>query len=406
MKTLLICISSLLMASCSKSEEPILLPKEIKLSPEQVQIVDGGNRFGFDLFRQLINPDEPGENVFFSPLSVHMALAMAWNGAASSTRMQMAEAMYFPDGSDQQINEGYRKLIADLLSVDEKVAMDIANSVWYRMDFKVKNDFLNLNRDYFNADVTELDFSDLKARDIINAWVADATRNRIEEIVDEIAPDHVMFLINAIYFKGIWQMEFDIKASAKRPFTLHDGSQKDVMTMEMTADFAYTERAGYRVIELPYGRGNFSMIVFLPDPDLNVNELIENLDPEQWNSLAAELSFKREISLRLPRFGFSYEAELKQPMMNLGIEEAFIPYQADFSGITDEEIYISRVRHKSFVEVNEEGTEAAAVTSIEFRETSISEPFTFYVNRPFVFALKEKYTNSMLFIGRVMNPEE
>jgi len=406
MKILILLLIPMLLTTCSKSEEPRLSPKEIKLSAEQVQIVDGGNRFGFDLFRQLINPDEPGENVFFSPLSVHMALAMAWNGAATSTRIQITEAMYFPDIPDQQINEGYRRLMADLLSVDKKVAMDIANSVWYRQGFSVKNDFLNLNRDYFDADVSELDFSDPKARDIINAWVAAATRNSIEEIVDEIAPDHVMFLINAIYFKGIWQTEFDKKKTVARPFMLYDGSQKDVMTMEMTADFAYTAREGYRVIELPYGRGNFSMLVFLPEPGSNVNELIENLDWEQWNSLAAELSFKREINVRLPRFEFSYETELKQPLMNLGIQKAFIPYQADFSGITDEEIYISRVRHKSFVEVNEEGTEAAVVTSIEFREMSISEPFTFYVNRPFVFALKEKYTNSMLFIGRVMNPDE
>jgi len=229
-------------------------------------------------------------------------------------------------------------------------------------------------------------------------------RSKIDKIVERIESDHVMFLINAIYFKGMWETEFKADNTRNHAFSLADGSQKEVMTMEMTSNYAYAGRTGYRVLELPYGRGNFSMLVMLPEPGSNVDELIEGMGIEEWNSLAQELSYRSEVSLRLPRFGFSFETELKTPLMSLGIEEAFMPGPADFSGISDEEIYISRVRHKSFVEVNEEGTEAAAVTSIEFRKTSVSIPVEFHVDRPFVFALKEKYTNSLMFIGKVMDP--
>jgi serine protease inhibitor len=404
MHTLLALPMVLLLASCNKSEEPQLTPKEIKLSSEQVQIVDGGNRFGFDLFREVVSRELPADNVFISPLSVHMALGMAWNGAAGTTRNQMTETMYFPHVSDPLINEGYKRLITDLLTVDEKVTMEIANSIWYRKDFRVKESFLVTNRDYFNAEVSALDFSDPKAKDIINDWVAEKTHDKIDKIVERIESDHVMFLINAIYFKGMWETEFKADNTRNHAFSLADGSQKEVMTMEITSNYAYARREGYRVLELPYGRGNFSMLVMLPEPGSNVDELIVGMDVEEWNALAQELSYKSEVSLRLPRFGFSFETELKAPLMSLGIEDAFMPGPADFSGITDEEIYISRVRHKSFVEVNEEGTEAAAVTSIEFRETSVSIPLEFHVDRPFVFALKEKYTNSLMFIGKVMDP--
>jgi serine protease inhibitor len=406
MKMLFLLPLTLLMAFSIIDKKQELTPKEIKLSPEQVQIIDGANRFGFDLFREVTRSTDQSENVFISPMSVHMALAMAWNGAAGKTRNQMAEAMYFPQVADPMINEGYKRLIADLLALDEQVAIEIANSIWYRNNFSVKRNFLGVNRDYFNAEVSALDFGDPGSKDIINNWVAEKTHDRISQIVDEIERDHVMFLINAIYFKGMWENEFRVQNTRNRSFSLADGSQKEVMTMETTSRYAYTERSGYRVLELPYGRGNFSMLVFLPDPGTDVNGLIEKLDIEEWNSLATEIAYhKAEVNLHLPRFGFSFEAELKQALMKLGIADAFMPGPADFSGISDEEIYISRVRHKSFVEVNEEGTEAAAVTSIEFRETSISIPVQFHVDRPFVFALKEKYTNSLMFIGKVMDPQ-
>lgn len=406
MKLLFSILILLSLTFCGTSQDEKPQPKEIRLTSEQSQIIDGANRFGFDLFQEVEGLTKQNENVFISPMSVHMALAMAWNGAAGNTRTQMAEAMYFPQLSDPKINEAYKRLLDDLLAVDDKVTIEIANSIWYRNTFNVKKNFLALNRDYFNARVSSLDFNDPASKEIINNWVAEKTRDKISQIVDEIEGDHVMFLINAIYFKGMWETEFKVENTHNRPFILADGSKKEVMTMEMNANFGYSERNGYRVVELPYGRGNFSMLVFLPDNEQDVNGLIKKLDIKEWNTLSNEMQYRSEIDLRLPRFGFSFEAELKKPLSNLGIREAFMAGPADFSGISDEEIYISRVRHKSFVEVNEEGTEAAAVTSVEFRETSISMPVQFHVDQPFLFALKEKNTNSLMFIGKVMDPEK
>lgn len=405
MKTRFILPLALSLAACGNSNKVQTNPGDIKPGSAQVQIIKGANHFGFNLLQEIIQGAKPEDNIFISPLSVHTALGMAWNGAAGKTRDQMNSSLYFPAAGASEINSGYKMLIDGLLAADKNVHMDIANSIWYRKDFSIKRSFLELNKDYFNAQVSALDFSDPQASSIINKWVAEKTRNKIQAIVDDIQRDHVMFLINAVYFKGIWQQEFKKENTRNMPFMLADGSQKQVMTMETTASFNYTEREGYRVIELPYGDGNFSMVVMLPDKGLTVDKLIAGLDQETWNELDRELNSRYEINLRLPRFSFSYDTELKDPLINLGIKDAFVPQFADFSAITDDDIYISRVKHKSFVEVNEEGTEAAAVTSIEFRTTSMpAEPRTFHVDRPFVFALKEKSTNALLFIGRVMDP--
>lgn len=405
MKILFVSAMLLLANSCGVSREPKNNSREPLPAPGTAQLIDGANRFGLDLFREISKGSAHNDNVFISPLSIHTAIAMAWNGAGTSTKQQLAERLYLPSGNDQQINEAMKQMMASLMNSDPKVKMDVANSVWYRSGYKVKSSFLDVNRNYLNADVAELDFSDPKAKDQINGWVARKTNDRIKQIVDEITPEHVMFLINAVHFKGIWEKEFKKDLTQNRPFYLADGSIKQLMTMEMKSRFSYSELEGYRVLELPYGNGNFSMLVLLPDKEMDINKLVQKLTADEWNTIASDLNYKTEISIRLPRFTFSYETELKKPLMQLGITEAFIPELANFKGITDSDIYISRVRHKSFVEVNEEGTEAAAVTSIEFRETAMpSEPLTFYVDRPFVFALREKTTNSLMFIGKVMEP--
>ena len=397
--------------SCDKKDEVRVGPVEIKLSDEQTELIDGGNRFGFDLFREVLSGEPDSENVFISPLSVHLALSMTWNGTDRETRQQMMEVLNYPDHDDETINASIHKLIEDLLSVDEKVETGIANSIWYRDSWTIKQDFLDINRKYFNAEIGPLDFDDPASRDIINAWVAEMTNNRIEEIVDEIDPDHLMFLINAIYFKGVWSTEFVPDQTKNRPFYLSPGDPKEVMTMETEGEFGYAARDGYSVVELPYGQGNYSMLVFLPDPQAGVEGLIENLSIEEWNDLADALDNKHEVNIRMPRFTVEYDTDLNNALINLGMTDAFDRSRADLSRIADPggvNLYVSRVRHKSFVEVNEEGTEAAAVTSVEVRVESYNpdEPqlVYFHVDRPFVFAIKEKFTNSLIFIGRVMEP--
>jgi serine protease inhibitor len=404
--TLLILIFSL---SCDDKEEIKLGPKEIKLTAGQVELINGSNSFGLDLFREVLAEEQASDNVFISPLSVHLALSMTWNGARGNTREQMMEVLKYPALDDKAINASIRQLIADLLSVDPKVETGIANSIWYRNNFAVEESFLNVNREYFDASVNPLDFNNPSSLNVINAWVAEKTKNRIEEIIDQIDPDHIMFLINAIYFKGIWTTEFVKENTLNRPFYLPGGGQKEVMTMETESGFAYAQRDGYKVAELPYGRGNYSMLVFLPDEAVGVDNMIEKIDIEEWERLPALLGNKHNLNLRMPRFTFEFDADLNKPLINLGMSDAFSGGMADFTGINSHGgLYISRVRHKSFVEVNEEGTEAAAVTSVEIRLVSHDpdEPqvIPFHVNRPFVIAIKEKYTNSIIFIGRVMEP--
>lgn len=409
MTTFLFLILLPLMAmSCGEKDDEKLGPKEIKLTAEQLELIEGSNSFGLDLFRKVVSGEDASENVFISPLSVHLALSMTWNGAGGNTREQMMGTLNYPGFDDETINSSIKKLISDLLSVDEKVETGIANSIWYRDGFSVEQDFLEINSKYFDAEVSSLNFDNPASRDIINAWVAGETNNRINEIIDRIDPDHIMFLINAIYFKGIWKTEFVKENTKNRPFYLSGGQTGEVMTMETEGAFGYAERDGYRVAELPYGRGNYSMLVFLPDEETGVKGMSDKLVAEEWSLLPDLLDNKFDLNLRLPRFTFEYDTDLDSSLMSLGMTDAF-DGRADFTGINRRGgLYISRVRHKSFVEVNEEGTEAAAVTSVEIREVSYNpdEPQVvfFHVNRPFVIAIKEKFTNSLIFIGRVMDP--
>ncbi len=395
--------------SCSENDEVRLGPAEITLTPEQVALIEGSNRFGLDLFSEVLSEEGENENVFISPLSVHLALSMAWNGADGATREEIMKTLGYPEYDDETINEAIKKLIDDLLSVDNKVETGIANSVWYRDTYPVEQDFLDLNNKYFGAEISPLDFNKPGAKDIINAWVARQTNDRIKEIVDRIDHDHIMFLINAIYFKGVWTREFVPENTKKRPFNLYGGGSQEVMTMETEGDFGYAGMDGYGVAELPYGRGNYSMLLFLPDEGFGVNEMIGRIDAGTWEDLPGKLENKQKLLLRLPKFTVEYDTNLNGALRNLGIKDAFAPRMADFTRINKNgELYVSRVRHKTFVEVNEEGTEAAAVTSVDIRLVSYDpdEPqvIVFDVDRPFVFAIKEKFTNSLVFIGRIMEP--
>jgi serpin B len=303
-----------------------------------------------------------------------------------------------------EINTSYKSLIDALVSVDPKVLLEIANSIWYREGFTVLPEFVTTNQQYYHARVSALDFGDPGAPGVINGWVRDNTHNRIEKIVDAISDETVMYLINAIYFKGIWQYEFDIENTAEGPFYLEDG-QVSVEMMNQTTTLRHAIHDILSIVELPYGQGNFSMIVLLPQPAYTTDHIVASLTPENWESWMNSLT-DRNLDLRLPKFTFEYKNQLNEELEALGMGVAFSD-MADFSGINGTGgLRISKVLHKSFVEVNEEGTEAAAVTSVEMVNTSYPGPVntTFYVDRPFLFAIRENSTGTILFIGLVRNP--
>jgi serpin B len=395
--------SLLLLAACSDSPTSPAgditgLPRE--LSQTERAIVQANNRFAFDLLRE-VNRDEAGANVFVSPLSVSMALGMTLNGAAGTTFDAMRSTLGFEDLSNQAINQSYRDLIDLLIGLDPRVSFGIANSIWYRLGFPVLEPFLATTRQFFDAEVSELDFSNPGAADVINAWVRDATNEKIDEIVDSpIDPNIVMFLINAIYFKGTWTYEFDPEETRDADFHRADGASVPIRLMAQETELPYSATDGYLAVELPYGGKAFAMTVVLPHGDLSVDSLIAVLDHERWEALIAGLEMT-EVQIYLPRFKLDYEKVLNDVLAALGMGIAFTP-SADFSRMTPGGgIWIGKVKQKSFVEVDEEGTEAAAATSVSMVVSA--RPFL-RADRPFLFAIRERFSGTLLFVGKLADP--
>ena len=393
-------------AGCQK-EEVETQPKEIRLSADQQLMLEESRDFSFDLLRSIAAEAEEGENVFISPLSVSLALAMTYNGAEGTTRDAMRQAMRLPDLSDEQINIAWQKLVKDLLAVDKKIDIRIANSIWYLEGFFVRPPFIEVNRKYYNAEVRALDFGRPDAVTIINKWVYDNTNKLIDKIIERVSRQTVMILINAIYFKGQWTYEFDKSKTQPMPFFLADGNMIQAPTMQLTESFNYFEGFGYRLAELPYGRGNYSMVVVLPDPDVSIEDVLQSFGSGSLAPLSQAGAVKQRLDVQLPKFTIEFEQLLNDALINMGMGVAFNPAQANFSGINpDEQLFISEVRHKAFVDVHEEGTEAAAVTTVVIERTSTGPnmPKAFYVNRPFMFLIREKFTGAILFAGKVIDP--
>jgi len=396
-------IALLSAGACEKNaDEPVY--RQIEITKTTSEIIKGDNAFGFKMLNEIIASGETANNIFISPTSISLALAMVYNGADGETKLEMEDALMKSGFTREEINESYKSLIAALLSVDPKVKVQIANSIWYRMGFQVQQDFIDVNKEYYDAEVSSLDFNLPEAPGVINNWVEDKTNGKITSIVDQIPDEAVMYLINAIYFKGIWTYEFDEAKTDSRIFHLMTGDV-NVPFMNQKATINYSVNDTLSFIELPYGQGNYSMIVLLPAEGKTTGDITGALTPENWDRWTGNLS-EHEVNISLPRFSFRYENKLNDELANMGMPTAFTD-SADFSGINPlEQLFISKVIHKSFVEVNEEGTEAAAVTSVEVGVTSVGDDIYFIADKPFVFAIREKSTGTIMFLGRLMDPSE
>ncbi|WP_262247314.1 serpin family protein [Parapedobacter soli] len=393
------------LAACEKANPEKLGPgKDLILTAVEQEKAESDNRFAFELFRVATDNLGPNENAMLSPLSVGMALAMTNNGAAGETRNAIEKTLKFDGFDTDDINAYYQKLAADLPQLDPRTTLDIANSIWYRKGFDVLPDFLDVNQEFYKAEVNALDFADPGAPGVINDWVSNKTKKKIPTIIEGGIPgDMVMYLINAVYFKGAWEQRFDKKQTEKGTFTRADGTtlQTDFMHVKHTFNVAATEAV--EAIELPYGDKKFSMVVLKPRGDADLAQLSEKLaEAGFWATLASSF-YSRETQLALPKFKFSYENGLNDELTRMGMGIAFTP-AVDFSGISAAPLAISEVKHKSFIEVNEEGTEAAAVTSVGMVTTSLPQVYTFTADRPFLFAIREMTTGLILFIGQVNDP--
>jgi serpin B len=384
----------------------------VELTKVEEQISEADNNFGFNLLRAL-SEENPAENQFISPFSISMALGMTLNGARNDTYDDMKDVLGYDDLTQDEINLAYQNLLQLFSTLDSQVQFDIANSIWTRLGFPVEQEFYDVNVNYFDAEVRELDFNRSDAPDIINDWIADKTQNKITDVIGPIEPLVVMYLINAIYFNGTWTYEFSEQDTRERTFYLADESQMQTPMMTQTNDFYYYEDDAVQIIDLPYGDGDYAMTVILPASGKGVDALLTNLDSETWADWTGSMAEKKGV-ITLPKLKLELKKLLNDPLSEMGMRIAFIDTLADFTGIVKEEnldqnLYISRVIHQSFLRMDEEGTEAAAVTVVEVTATSVGPgpnlDFSMTVDRPYLMAIRERSSNSLLFLGKIMQPE-
>ncbi len=373
------------------------------------ELVSAQNRFGLNLLSRLTEADY-GKNVFISPVSVAMCLSMVYNGASGKTQTDMARALELSGISLGTLNQTSAALMQDLLAADPKVKLQIANSLWARKGIEFQKPFLSANQQYFKAKATTLDFASPDAARTINTWVSDNTKGLIRSIVDRIDPLDILFLINAIYFKGTWTEQFDKALTYERDFHRLDGSTVKRWMMNQDGKYNYLAAEGFQAVSLPYGSGRLSMYLFVPEKKDGLPQLLEQLTASNWEKWLSGF-YRMSGDVVLPRFKLEYEASLNQALKALGMADAFNPSQADFSKMVKPPIqaYISEVKHKTFVEVNEEGTEAAAVTSTRVAMTAMpprQERFSLVADRPFLCAIRDNTTGAILFIGAIYDPEQ
>ena len=399
----LISTALFLLPSCEKADPVQKEPKKIVLNKKAAEILQADRQFAFELFKE-VQSLNGAENLMISPLSTSYALGMTLNGAVGTTRDAFREVLHFEELSDQEVNESYQDLMAQLVTLDEQVQFSIANSIWYRLGYQVLDDFISINREYFDAAVEELDFSDPGAVDIINGWIEEKTQDKIQDMLDYIPGDAVMYLINAIYFNATWKYQFDPEETFEDDFFLEAGGLHRCDFMQVEGSFHYTSQEKFTAVELPYGDSAFSMVVLLPKAGVSTADLFEELDAESWDSWLNQ-TYPANVLIQLPKFKYEFKSLLNDPLTNLGLGIAFTE-SADFSKITPGGgIFISRVIHQTFIDVNEEGTEAAAATIVEMIETSAPQVLQFRADKPFFYVIKENSTGAFLFMGKVGKPE-
>ncbi|MFT4735068.1 MAG: serine protease inhibitor [Algoriphagus sp.] len=392
-------LSLVLVALSCDTMSPTPAPMNVEVN---ATFAERTNLFAFDFLKQL-EKEEKGDNFFVSPLSLHMALGMLLNGADKDSKDELTATLKLDGLEMQLINNSYAELIDKLPQVDPNVVNKLANSVWQREGFVVEEDFKNTLKNYFKAEVFEEDFSP-NTVDKINQWASDNTNAKIKKVLDQITADQVMFLMNALYFKGDWANQFDKKKTFDAPFK---GVDKTAMVEMMSKrdTFALVGMDGYKALDLPYGSGNYAMRVILPD-NADVPALLLNLDAEEWNAISEKMVVQK-IDLQLPKFKMEYEKKLNNVLSEMGMPSLFSA-EADLSKISPPagKLVVGFVKQNSFVAVDEEGTEAAAVTTIGIDLTSLPSYPTFFVDRPFLFFIYEKSSNTIQFTGKILNLEK
>jgi serine protease inhibitor len=379
---------------------PVLEALPRPLSAGEQKIIAANNGFAFSLFRRL-GAAQADSNVFVSPLSASMALGMAMNGASGTTFDEMRATLGFGSAPESEIDQGYKSLIALLRGIDPGVDFRIANSIWTREGFPVTPSFLDAGRTWFDAQAASLDFASPGAVKSINDWVSTATAGKIPTILDQIRDEEMMFLINAIYFKGSWRAKFDPALTIDAPFHAAGGDQPAKL-MHREGTMRYLQTPTFAAVDLPYGNSAYSMSVVLPNVGQSVDAVLASLQADTWSTWTAQFQ-DAALDLHLPRLELTWERMLIPDLQALGMRAPFQAGAADFSRMSPagDRLFISTVKQKTYVNVNEEGTEAAAVTNVGVSLTSAPLRTAFRVDRPYVFVIRERLSGTILFLGAI-----
>lgn len=387
-----------LLVSCNDSGSEI---ENFEALPKSSEIVVQNNKFVLDLLKKIAQ--NPGaDNYMISPVSASLALGMVYNGANGETATAFENTLGYPLASPEEINTVNQALLSHLTDTPKGSILEIANSLWIRDEFSVKEEFISLNKKYYRARVEHLDFSRPTSVDIINNWVKKQTREKIPTIVETLDERLVMLAINALYFNSSWKYRFNGEDTGNSPFYLENGTVKQVDMMQMEGELAVAHKEHYSTVTLPYKNDKFSMVLILPGEKKTVEDLIAELNIEAINNITGNNNLST-IHIKLPKFKFSYEKIFNDALIEMGLGLAFGD-NADFSNLSDSGTKISFVLQKTYIDVNEKGTEAAAVTAVGVETTSVGRaPIIF--NRPFLFIITEKNTKSIIFTGKVGVPE-
>jgi serine protease inhibitor len=371
------------------------------------KLAAANNGFAFDLLRQIAK-DQPAGNIFISPYSVSTVLQMLGNGAAGKTKAEMQRVLKTDDLPPGDLNSACKVLDQSLMSQPD-VTLDLANSIWFKTGLELKPRFVSTNKEFFNAEMDSVNFETPESADTINTWAKKNTRGKITDVVSFPFPALTrVVLANAIYFKSKWATPFDESLTKPRYFYLVHGIIKETPMMSQHRKFWYEETGDFQAVELPYAGDHLQMVLFLPAANSSPRKLLEQFNGKSWNYDILQGVSEREGTLTFPKFKLDYDVDLNAPLQDLGMKLAFIPDVADFSGIADDGLFVSEVKQKSFVDVNEEGTEAAAVTTVMVGSAAIianrPPPFQMIVDRPFFFVIVDNATDTILFMGIVNDP--
>ncbi|MDR0891510.1 MAG: serpin family protein [Mediterranea sp.] len=375
----------------------------LELSTVQQSMADANTTSSLNLFKE-VAAEKPTENLFLSPISASYALNMTANGAAGNTLTEMRNVLGLDGYKQNGVNDFYRKLTTYLQEADGETILGLANSIWVRTGYPVQSDFINVNKDNYAAEVRTADFNSttLKA---INQWVNDKTYGHIPNMLDKISENDVMYLINALYFDGVWKVPFT--TTPNKDFTNQDGSQSKVnmLTGDKRSDPYYADD-DLQMVQLNYGNGTYSMVLLLPNDDPTLQKTTALLTAENWKKWTMGANYSVKVNVKFPKLDLSYEQTLDEPLKMLGMKDAFAPNQANFANLaTSNNFCISKVLQKTTLKVDEKGTTATASTVVIGMDTSagpdFSETVDFIVDKPFLYAIKENSTQTILFIGSV-----